>query len=93
MFLLRSAFWLGLALFIIQPHGMDLAGSAKEIGSKAVETGRTAALSSLDQVTCDNFECAGIKLVARSALAERQPASAPIMNAPYPAPPLMRSRS
>ena len=93
MNLFKAAFWLGLAFLVIQPHGTDLTRSATEIGAKAVETGRTAALNGLDQVACDNFECAGIKLVARSALADRQPAGERIANAPYPAPPLARVRS
>jgi hypothetical protein len=93
MFLIRTAFWLGLALLVIQPQGVDLAGSAGQIGSAAVETGRSVALDSLDQVTCDSFECAGIKLVARSALAERQPTGEIVSGAPYPAPPLIRRNS
>lgn len=93
MFLLRSAFWLGLALLVIQPQGVDLAASAGLIGEKAVETGRAAALEGLDQVTCNSLECAGIKLVAKSALAERQPTGERVLDAPYPAPPLPRRSS
>lgn len=91
-FILRSVFWLGLALLIIQPHGMDISGSAKQLGATAMETGRTAALDGIGQIACDSIECAGAKFVAQSALAPPAPIAdaAPVSDAPYPAPPLRR---
>jgi len=90
MFLLRSAFWLGLALVVIQPHNFDLAGSAGRIGATAMETGRAAALDGLDQVACTTLECAGAKLVAKSALTTPAQQGVRVNGAPYPAPPLAR---
>jgi len=87
MFLFRSAFWLGLALLIVQPHGFGFVGSAEKLGTAAVETGRSVALNSLDQVACTSLECAGAKLMAQSALNTSRPAGAqPVVSAPYPAP-------
>ena len=96
MFLLRSVFWLGLALLFIHPPGTDFAGSAARLGTAAVETGRAAALEGIGQVKCDSFECAGAKLIAQSALtpaAALAAPAAPAMPAPYPAPPLVRRAS
>ena len=93
-FILRSVFWLGLALLVIQPHGMDLSGSARQLGATAVENGRAAALDSIDRITCDSLECAGARLVAQSALRPAAPmqdsAEETVANAPYPAAPMRR---
>ena len=93
-FILRSVFWLGLALLIIQPRGMDLSGSAQQLGATAMETGRTVALDGIGQIACDSIECTGAKFVAQSALKPPAPvadaAAAAVSDAPYPAPPLRR---
>ena len=87
MFLFRSAFWLGLALLITQPHGFGLFDSAEKLGTAAVETGRSVALDSLDQVACTSMECAGAKLLAQSALSTSRTTGAQMdVPAPYPAP-------
>ncbi len=86
MFLFRSAFWLGLALLIVQPQAFGLLGSAEELGAAAVETGRAAALDGLDQVACASIECAGAKLMAQSALRTQQPELQVKEPTPYPAP-------
>lgn len=86
MFLFRSAFWLGLALLIIQPQGFGLAGSVEKLGTAAVETGRTVALDGLDQVACTSMECAGAKLLAQSALSAPRTETQEQDPAPYPAP-------
>ena len=87
MFLFRSAFWLGLALLIIQPHGFGLVDSAEKLSTAAVEIGRGVALDSLDQVACTSLECAGAKLMAQSALnTPRTTAPQADPSAPYPAP-------
>jgi len=93
MFLLRAAFWLGLALLIIQPHGMDIGDTASQLSAAAVETGRTAALDSIDQLVCETIECAGAKVIARSALASSPTAEDRVIGAPFPAPPLNRMSS
>lgn len=93
MFFVRSAFWLGLAFLVIQPFGINLAASANRLGSAAIESGRTAALSGLDQVECKTFECAGARLVAQSVLTPKQPDGTRVMTAPYPSPPLVRNPS
>ena len=84
MFLIRSAFWLGLALLVIQPHG--LFGSAEQLGTAAVETGRNVALNGLDQVSCTSIECAGAKLMAQSALSASRQDPQVHATTPYPAP-------
>ncbi|MBU1176328.1 MAG: hypothetical protein KKH72_13060 [Alphaproteobacteria bacterium] len=91
-FILRSVFWLGLALFVIQPHGVDFDRSARALGTAAIETGRVAALDTLAEVRCDSFECAGARLIAQSALTQPAAILTPERDAPYPAAPLARPR-
>lgn len=89
-FILRSVFWLGLALLVIQPPGADLAGSAKRLGDVAMETGRAAALDGIGQIACEGLECAGAKLVAQAALQPKVPTGQPVIDAPFPSAPLNR---
>ena len=93
-FILRSVFWLGLALLVIQPPGADLSGSARQLGSAAMETGRSAALDGIGRITCDSFECAGAKLVAEATLQPQPeiavPAGVTVADAPFPTAPLNR---
>lgn len=63
MFLVRSAFWLGLAFVIIQPQGMDFGAKANAIGSSVTSAGQDALLQQVDLVPCSSFECAGGKAV------------------------------
>ncbi len=93
MFLLRSTFWLGLVFLVVQPHGMDLTGSADRIGAAALETGRNVARDGLNQVACTTLECAGAKLMAQSVIGPPRPARESEMSAPYPAPPLAYRRT
>jgi len=63
MFLVRSAFWLGLAFVIIQPQGMDFGAKASAIGSSVTRSGQEAFVQHLDSLDCNSLKCAGGKAV------------------------------
>lgn len=61
MFVLRSAFWLGLAFLLMAPQGTDPGAEARrvagEIGQVALETGSSAAIDGLLGAPCETIEC------------------------------------
>ncbi len=92
-FWLRTAFWLGLAFVVMQPHGLVLTESANRMSAVAMETGRSIARDGLDQIACTSLECTGAKLMATTTLASADTPANRFANAPYPAPPLNRHRT
>lgn len=71
MFLLRSAFWLGLALVIIQPQGLDFGAQA------AVDSAHNLAVQHVKKLPCDSIECTGGKVlfIASRSIADLSKAS------------------
>lgn len=70
MFLLRSAFWLGLAFMIIQPASVALtADSAGALGEQAVSAGKQVIAQKVAEARCDTLECVGGKAAIAAVLA------------------------
>ena len=63
MFLLRSAFWLTVAFFLIAPKDVDLGQRAQDMSAQAVAAGQQVIVSQLLSGDCSTIECAGGKAV------------------------------
>jgi hypothetical protein len=99
MFLVRSAFWLGLAFVVLQPHGLEIgAGAAALFGAKAANAGQEIAAAQVAKLHCDTLECAGGKAALIASGLTVNPSQASTMQdspslklAPVPRPRLARA--
>lgn len=79
MFLIRSTFWLGLALVILQPQGWNLGAQASALSAAVVDSGQHAASRHLMNVTCNSIECVGGKALLLAANIKNNPSQASTM--------------
>ena len=61
MFVLRSAFWLGVMFLIVAPKDFDVGKTASEASEQALSVGRQVVVSQVLAGECDTLECAGGK--------------------------------
>lgn len=73
MFLIRSAFWLGLAFVVLQPQDWDLGQRARELGTRALDAGRQVAVEQVRNVDCATMECVGGKAIILASNHENSP--------------------
>lgn len=69
MFILRSAFWLGVAFLLVKPAHLDLAQSGQSLAAQTISATKSLATAGIDAVPCQSLECAGVKSVAKLSLA------------------------
>lgn len=79
MFLVRSAFWLGLAIVIIQPQNADFGAQAGILGEKALDTGRQVVSQHVEKVECTSIECIGGKAILAASGITKNPQQASTM--------------
>ena len=85
MFLVRSAFWLTVAFFVIKP-GIDLDKAAGDLSSQAFSAGRQMIAERIVTEDCSSLACVGGKAVIAAAITDSVPpvpAAAPV---PLPRP-------
>ncbi len=63
MFLVRSAFWLGLAFIVIKPVDIDLKASANAASEIATNAGKQIIIDQLTSNQCDNMQCGSGKIL------------------------------
>jgi hypothetical protein len=89
MFIVRSAFWLGLAFVLMAPKGTDFGAAATDLSQQAMAAGQQLIVSQIANTTCDTIECLGGKAVIATVLTE-VPSVDPSMqdssNSPVPFP-------
>lgn len=61
MFLIKSTFWLGVALVVIQPQNLDLGAKTASLGSAAINAGQQALIQQLTAARCETIQCSGGK--------------------------------
>lgn len=81
MLLLRSAFWLTLAFYVLHPVGPDLGAMADSAKNTAIATARAAVAEGSKGVVCETWECAGGKVMVTATIGRTQP---PVQAAPMP---------
>lgn len=57
MFLLRSAFWLTVAVLVFQPGGLSLSAAADGLSSAITERGQAQAARSITGLLCETVRC------------------------------------
>jgi len=72
MFILRSAFWLGLALVVVHPGGVDLPKAAGGLTDAALKGGQQIAAASVSGIICVETGCGAgaLALNARNAISQ-----------------------
>jgi hypothetical protein len=73
MFLLRSAFWLGVGFLVVKPFALD-AQTTNAIADEMLDSGRQIAIEQTQSFDCKDITCATVKT---AALVSLQNASAP----------------
>lgn len=79
MFLIRSTFWLGLALVVLQPQGWNLDAQAGALSAGIVDSGRQTTSRHLMNIACDSIECVGSKALLLAANLKNNPSQASTM--------------
>ena len=64
MFIVKSAFWLGLAFLLIQPQGVDFAAAGRAMSSGALVAGQRLITSQIAQPACRGTQCVGNAVLA-----------------------------
>ena len=77
MFLLRSAFWLTVAYFVIAPTHVDLGATTHDLTKRATAAGQQAIISTILDPQCDAL-CVGGKAIS-AATAPDDPSGDPSM--------------
>jgi ABC-type siderophore export system fused ATPase/permease subunit len=70
MFIVRSAFWLGLAFVLMAPKGTDFGAAATDLSQQAMAAGQQLIVSQIANTNCDTIECLGGKAVIATVLTE-----------------------
>jgi hypothetical protein len=89
MFIVRSAFWLGLAFVLMAPKGMDFGAAATDLSQQAMAAGQQLIVSQIANTNCDTIECLGGKAVIATVLTEIpsvDPSMQDSSNSPVPFP-------
>lgn len=79
MFLVRSAFWLGLAIVVLQPQSWDVGEQASALGDKAFDAGRQAVVQQVANIECTSIECVGGKALLHASGISHNPSQASTM--------------
>lgn len=82
MFLLRSAFWLGLAFMVMMPHDTDLGASAGALSAKAMAAGEKLIVEQIGQVPCTSITCAGSQAMLAALITSTSSAGTPMHQTP-----------
>jgi hypothetical protein len=57
MFIVRSAFWLGVAFILMAPKDMDFGAAATDLSQQAMAAGQQLLVRQMIQADCTNIEC------------------------------------
>lgn len=89
MFIVRSAFWLGVAFVVMAPKGTDFGAAATDLSQQAMAAGQQVIVSQILENDCNTIECLGGKAVIATVLT-KVPSIDPSMqdssNSPVPFP-------
>jgi hypothetical protein len=89
MFIVRSAFWLGVAFLVMAPKGTDFGAAATDLSQQAMAAGQQLIVSEIIENGCNSIECLGGKAVLATVLT-KVPSIDPSMqdssNSPVPFP-------
>ena len=89
MFIVRSAFWLGVAFLVMAPKGTDFGAAATDLSQQAMAAGQQVIVSQILENDCNTIECLGGKAVIATVLT-KVPSIDPSMqdssNSPVPFP-------
>jgi hypothetical protein len=89
MFIVRSAFWLGVAFLVMAPKGTDFGAAATDLSQQAMAAGQQVIVSQILENDCTTIECLGGKAVIATVLT-KVPSIDPSMqdssNSPVPFP-------
>jgi hypothetical protein len=70
MFILRSAFWLTVAVVVVAPKHVDLGATASDLSSRAMAAGQQMVVEQILKTECTTVECIGTKAVVAAVLPE-----------------------
>ena len=68
MFVLRSAFWLGVAFLVMAPKGTDFGAAATDLSQQAMAAGQQLIVTEILQNDCNTIECLGGKAAIATVL-------------------------
>lgn len=91
MFLVRSAFWLGLAFIVMRPD-FDVGSAVESAQAGAMEAGKAVIAEQLLEPHCDTIECAGRNALLASALSSSLSIDPPMQDSSISLVPLPRPR-
>jgi len=98
MFILRSVFWLGLAMIVLLPREWDWGSEMHDVGREVLNSGQAALTQQVNSMECTNIECAGGKaLLLASGMTDNPLLASPMQDskaqfqAPVPRPRLRRA--
>ncbi len=81
MLLLRSAFWLTLAFYVLHPAGANFGAAADSAKKTVIATAEAAVTEGSKGIACPTWECVGGKAMVTAAIGRVQ---APVTVAPMP---------
>lgn len=92
MFILRSAFWLTVAFFMMAPQSVDLGAAAQDFSSQAVTAGQGLIVSQVLAKDCNTVQCLGGKALVAAAITSSPSVDNAMQDSSMPPVPLPRPR-
>lgn len=91
MFILRSAFWLTIAFFVMAPKTVDLGAAAQDFSSQAMAVGEQLIVSQILADTCTSVQCLGGKALVATVISSSPSVDATMQDSsidpvPFPRP-------
>lgn len=92
MFILRSAFWLTVAFFLMAPKTVDLGAAAGNFSSQAMAAGQRLIVGQILADTCDTVQCLGGKALISAVITSSPSIDATMQDSSIAPAPIPRPR-
>jgi hypothetical protein len=91
MFILRSAFWLTVAFFLMAPKTVDLGAAAQDFSSQAMAAGEQLIVDQILANDCSTIQCLGGKALVATVISSSPSVDATMQDSsidpvPFPRP-------
>lgn len=92
MFILRSAFWLTLAFFLMAPKTVDLGAAAQDFSAQAMAAGEQLIVGQILSSECTTVQCASGKALLATVIPSSPSVDATMQDSSIGPAPLPRPR-